>query len=494
MTKRWVTWEAVSSLPQAKKISLEDQHRGNLEHMNKHNGILIERLVVPGKSRSITLFEDACRQIEAYARLHELIKAKAFDVLAYLDRSRLGRKASLIMAVVSLCEDAGIICYETDSPPASLDAAATHDGQIVGAIKSVGAQNEVDRLVERHRKGMIGRVNAGHMPSNISWAWSVRFTPEGKKYLVVNEEPAAAIRLACDVYLNGRGLEMMAAALNDAGYMSPSGQPWTLGAVEPLLDKVWTYAGYAEVNRVSRTGRPYTRVKGNFPAIISEETALAVTNERAARRNARRTANTPYLFSRAVECAQCNQTMIVSALGSPHHSPTGGKPIKFYPVVRCPICLRQVVFGKVQRAILEWAEDLRSEEYRLDLVNAVDETALKSAYVEIAQLERRLSEIAKAKERVTTLFVDGDISKAELQQQRDRLQKEELTKFSRLQLLQGQIEGYRSKDQTAAILVSIPDVIKDLFANASTADVNAWLRQSLKIRFERDRKLSVLLA
>jgi hypothetical protein len=494
MTKRWVTWEAVSSLPQAKKISLDEQHRVNLEHMTRHDGVLIERLVVPGQSRSITLFEDACRQIAAYKRLYELIQARAFDVLVYLDRSRLGRKASLIMAVVELCQDAGIVCYETDSPPASLDASATHDGQIIGAIKSVGAQAEVERLVERHRKGMIGRVNAGKMPSNISWAWSVRYTPEGEKYLIVDDEPAAAIRLACDVYLSGRGLEAMAAALNDAGYMAPSGRPWTIGAVEPLLDKVWTYAGFAEVNRVSKTGRPYTRVKGNFPAIIDEQTALAVINEREARRNARRTANTPYLFSRVVECGQCNRIMIVSALGSPHHGPKGQRPIKFYPVVRCHSCHKQVAFSKVQRAIMAWAEALRSEEYRLDLVNAVDETALQSAYVEMAQLQKRLNEIAKAKERVTTIYVDGEITKVEMQQQRDRLQKEELTKFSRLQNLQGQVEGYRSKDQTAAILVSISDVIKDLFTTASAVDINAWLRQSLRIRFERDRKLSVLLA
>ena len=78
---------------------------------------------MPGESRNIVLFEDACRRIDAYARLRKLIETRAFDVLIYLDRSRLGRKASLSMAVVELCHEAGIVTYETENPPASLAGA-----------------------------------------------------------------------------------------------------------------------------------------------------------------------------------------------------------------------------------------------------------------------------------------------------------------------------------------------------------------------------------
>lgn len=87
---RFASWAAVSSLPQAKKISLDDQLATNREHIERHGGQLVAELLVPGESRSIVLFEDACRRIEAYARLKEMIDAKAFDVLIYLDRSRLG--------------------------------------------------------------------------------------------------------------------------------------------------------------------------------------------------------------------------------------------------------------------------------------------------------------------------------------------------------------------------------------------------------------------
>ena len=64
------------------------------------DGALIESLIVPGESRSIVRFDDACKQIEAYAKLEQHIQRKDFDVLGFLDRSRLGRTAALSMTVV----------------------------------------------------------------------------------------------------------------------------------------------------------------------------------------------------------------------------------------------------------------------------------------------------------------------------------------------------------------------------------------------------------
>ena len=98
----------------------------NRSHAEKHGGQVVAELVVPGESRSIVLFEDAARKMQAYAELKRLVDARAFDVLVYLDRSRLGRKASLSMAVVELCNVAGIICYETENPPATVALSTIH--------------------------------------------------------------------------------------------------------------------------------------------------------------------------------------------------------------------------------------------------------------------------------------------------------------------------------------------------------------------------------
>ena len=97
-----------------------------------------------------------------------MIEARSFDVLVYLDRSRLGRKASLSMAIVELCHASGIAICETESG-GELIYGATYDQLLVGAIKSVAAQQEITKLTERHRMGMLARVQRGDWPNTLPW-------------------------------------------------------------------------------------------------------------------------------------------------------------------------------------------------------------------------------------------------------------------------------------------------------------------------------------
>lgn len=62
---RCVSWEAVSSKRQAggDKVSLERQREVNCQAIEKIGGVHAVSLVVPGQSRSIILFEDACRKV-----------------------------------------------------------------------------------------------------------------------------------------------------------------------------------------------------------------------------------------------------------------------------------------------------------------------------------------------------------------------------------------------------------------------------------------------
>src|SRR5687767_3771949 len=53
MQPRFVSWAAVSSLPQAKKISVDDQLETNKEHVDQWGGLLVEEIAIRGKTRSI---------------------------------------------------------------------------------------------------------------------------------------------------------------------------------------------------------------------------------------------------------------------------------------------------------------------------------------------------------------------------------------------------------------------------------------------------------
>ena len=318
MQKRVAIWAAVSSLPQAKKVSLDDQLIQGRTHAEQHGAHVVAELVVPGESRDIVLFEEACRRIDAYAQLKALIDAKSIDVLIYLDRSRLGRTAALSMAVAELCNRANILLYETQAPPASLEfRPADHSDLLIGAIKSVDAQQEVRKIVDRHRKGMIGRIEKGKMPSNVNFGYMPVYDDRGKLsgYSVV-EKAAETVLMIVSLYLNGDGMETIADILNSMknedgsiGWPTPHGARWVKQTVKGILSNVWRYAGFAELNVRSKTGRPYLRVRGMWPPIITEDQARRVIAERQARNPTRRSVNTVYRFTRMCRCYICDGRM-----------------------------------------------------------------------------------------------------------------------------------------------------------------------------------------
>ena len=310
---RWVSWSAVSSLPQAEKISLDTQHADNLAAIARHGGELVADLKVPGHTRFYVELGEAAAvpELSAYATLRDLIAQRAFDVLVYRDLSRLGRTAALCMTIVGLCQRAKIITYETANPPPDLAPRFGHSDQLIHAINSVGAQQEIHRLQERHKMGMIGRVKRGDTASKAVYGYRLHYGDDGKRRMVVDEVTAAVVRQVIDRYLAGQGIYTVVRWLNDAGLPSYSGRPWTQRMGMNIIDHVWRYAGFAELNRRSKAGRPYVRAPGNWTPIISAETAEHVENERRQRAANRRLPDDPYRLSGVCVCGVCGGNMSV---------------------------------------------------------------------------------------------------------------------------------------------------------------------------------------
>jgi DNA invertase Pin-like site-specific DNA recombinase len=310
---RFVSWAAVSSEEQAKKVSLSDQRRLNQEHIHKWNGVLVADLVVPGISRYIVLFEDAMRRIEAYAHLKELIDRKAFDVLICYDFTRLGRRDSLISAVVGLCEDAGIRLYETTSPPTTLDGPiGTFDTRLLNAFKGVMSHNEIDKLVRRADSGRRARVKRGKHAGNPPYGYKRVFDDQGKSCAVVNEDEAVVVRLFYELYLErGRSLASICKEFNARGYVSPqSKRPWVPGTIRQLIINCWTYAGYATWGTYSKKGEMF-RSKAEWEPIISEDMARKAERERQARAYGRRAVSGANRLSLVAKCDYCGANICI---------------------------------------------------------------------------------------------------------------------------------------------------------------------------------------
>lgn len=485
-----MSWAAVSSLPQAQKISLSDQLANNRRHIERWGGVVVEELVVPGESRSIVLFEDAARAIEAFARLKELIDARAFDVLIYLDRSRLGREAALSMAVAGLCRQAGIALYEVESPPATLDPDASHDSLLLGAIKSVGAQAERDKLMRRHEMGMRGRFQRGEFLEGVPWGWRAVFDERGGSHIEIDEDAAALIRLALvDLYVHRAwGMDSIAAELNRRGALTPvAGKPYTSHTVRHLVRMAWRYAGYNEINK-SSPRRPYARQKGAWPPILSEDELHAVLAEREARKNARRSVARTYRLSLVCWCAACQRRMSVTSYSLRYERKDGSAGVYDQVQIRC----RQPhgdhnYMTVVERKILA---ELRAEFVRLQ-----DRTTWH-AYLDNIQpdqdaIGRQIAthEAAIARAKAAILKTDDHLIDGALDAERHRHQVKRLQ--ARIEAAQHEItvlEERRSTLDHAARrgerLAEIATSGLRMLEHPDTKMANAWLRRHVRVWIE----------
>jgi hypothetical protein len=124
------------------------------------------------------------------------------------------------------------------------------------------------------------------------------------------EADAETVRLIVRMYLDeGQGMETIADVLNLDGRLTPHGARWVKQTVKGILNNAWRYAGFGELNVRSKTGRPYLRVPGMWPPIITEEQARRVFAEREARKSARGSVNTVYRFTRMCRCGVCAARM-----------------------------------------------------------------------------------------------------------------------------------------------------------------------------------------
>ena len=482
---RFVSWAAVSSLPQTKKVSLDDQLQTNREHVERHNGQLVTELVVPGESRSIVLFEEAARRIEAYARLKELIDTKSFDVLIYLDRSRLGRKASLSMAVVELCHEAGIATYETENPPTTIQAngSTSHDEMLIGAIKSVGAQQEIQKLVERRKRGMIGRVKRGDFPNRVPWGWIVRYDAQGHPSYEVDTDAATVIRfILLDLYLEqNMPHRTIVRELNRLGYRTWQNKAWTPSSLRNLFLLVNRYAGWAEYN--INSNEPTVRAEGNWPAIITKEQAEQIQHEMIVRSHGSH--NWQRLFSRTSTCDLCGANLVVAGTYD-------NNPDQEYVTYRCRNRYRGswIPQERLYEAIREAIAYLSNAANREAILREVpDRTA--GIQAQIAHVQRRLAQIQQQRERANRAYIELErITIDEYDAQMANIQKRQAGELAELKRLENALREAEHEQGLAARLEEIAAAGLEKL-NGPTNEANAWIRSYFRIRVANNRVVRV---
>lgn len=495
--RRFLSWAAVSSLPQAKKISLEDQLADNRAHAEKHDGVIVGELVVPGQSRKIAWYHVAMAKVKGYyvdqsgnreschpyAKLLELIEAKAFDVLIYLDRSRIGRDAALSMAVVSGCREAGLRVYEIESPPADIDAPMTHMELMMGAFNSVQDQKEVEDVADKHRKGMRGRILGGEFPAAIPWPRVARYTPDGKRYVEIDPQGQAVLLRLCALYANeGYSLHEICRLFNSEGIPAPASNKWKPSKILEIIDRIKTFAGYVELNRRSETGREFLRAKSKWPPVIPEKLADAVIAERNRRAESRQGyRRSAYRFAGMCYCLMCGNKMRSGTLRAKRVD--GSEYVNVY--YRCDAprhpgghISERYVYDAVSATIEYWQQNAYTDQ--LSASKGDDDPAQQIAQ-RIADLRKQENDLQGQIERADDLAVTANWTRERYERQIERI-------GTQLAAVQAELRELLSVNLGTTDPADRAERIEEIRRNGShylnledPAEANVWLRQHFKI-------------
>lgn len=424
--KRFVSLTAVSTERQAgdDKISLEDQAISIRREVDRWNGEIVEKLVIPGHTRSYTSLQEAEQDIPAYKHLHELIVSRSFDVLIFFNYSRLARDIGVGGNIVSLCQKYKIVLYVSSSPPSDLTFRKDAMQLFMASFGLAGSHNEKDEIMRRHERGMINRTQRGEFAKHPPFGWKWHYDAQGRMIVEIDEDAKNTLLIILDLYLTGQSLRQIAAELKRLGKVGPKlGKPWHPATLRnTIIENIWRYAGFVEMNRQSKTGREYVKAVCRWPALISHDVAEQVEREKKHRHKGGRYVRSTHRFSGLVYCEGCGQRM--GAVWIKNRRKNGETYVyESYRCVNCTSGTGKRISGQSAR-IPGWKLDkvyrdtVESPEYRAAVMpdgnNEASGVKHRQITETIASVEKEIAGYDESIARVNDLYVvDRKINKAE---------------------------------------------------------------------------------
>jgi DNA invertase Pin-like site-specific DNA recombinase len=497
---RFASWTAVSSRAQAEKESLPDQRRLNHafvadlpRHYPGYTGSVVADLEVVGSRSIVELSDAAALYPDAYGELLRLVRAGAIDAIVCRSRDRLGRTDALIVTLERFCLEHGVIVVPRQSLPATLNLKTLRDSEgagLLGVIESHFAHSAVRRIVNEHERGMIERVaKRKQFPSHLPWGYRYHYSETGARTVVIDPPAAAVIRyILVDLFLDeDLGRVAIVQRLQAEGCLSPSGASWDYDTLRKVFRIPDRYAGYILVNRVTKNARPFTRVRGDHPAII--------TDDELARIQAKSEALTTRLdppfsvLAGAVWCAVANQPMYTV-----HASRT--PPVTHF---RCYHCekygpgrhsiteARLLAVAKLAIQQLLADADARAAMHQL---HAADLTRIDAELAGVDAARERL--LAKERRLLHTYVHLADTQLEWFDAQMQAIQAERAALLATENALLAQRASVESAESSADNLAALQALGDRMFTDASPAQLQRWLSSCIRIYVkagERDRRL-----
>lgn len=185
-------WAAVSTKAQD-RYSIEDQLKLARDWCVRSGAVIVDELIVRGFSRDYWTLSDVVTaaaddpDMRAFAQLQEHIRQKSFSLFLCFDADRFGRTTSLVHEVIGrITRDVNARIY-TLFDGTWINA---ENAPMIGTLKALKAQQDVDRLKEYRRIGMNNRARDGKSTGSRMPLFHRKVRDENGKEIgvVVNEE------------------------------------------------------------------------------------------------------------------------------------------------------------------------------------------------------------------------------------------------------------------------------------------------------------------
>ncbi|MBD3305302.1 hypothetical protein GF348_02935 [candidate division KSB3 bacterium] len=300
---RVAVWSAVSSKPQAQehKDSLQSQLRDGRAWAKEQGGDVVATYQIPGHTRSYIFLETAAEEMDAYRQLMDDCAEQRWDVLWCRGRDRLGRTDALIAQVEAVVREIGGAQIYSAAIGLPLDASTTATLYASG-IERAQAQEEIERIRRRHRRGMRHRVkelglHCGKLPYGYR---TVRNEAGQSIGAEIDPDEIGAIHLVTEAFLRGEGYRAISNKLNASAWEPKQADLWDHTQVRTIV-RCDTYAGYVSYGDIHRKS-------DQIPAIWDNATWQQIQAETKRRYRGRQEPATPVTGS--IVCAKCGYNML----------------------------------------------------------------------------------------------------------------------------------------------------------------------------------------
>jgi site-specific DNA recombinase len=407
-------------------------------------------------------------------QLRELLYDKRVASVTVYDLDRLGRDASLLLAIGKEIDRAGaalqFVTYEYANTP---------EGKFFFTVRSGMAEYEKALIRERTIRGKRGKFEKGKLPNRPPYGYD--FVAETKTWRV-NDEEAEIVRYIFRSCVEGKGYRVITSDLNEQGKRNKQKKPFKDSHVWSILRSTtyvgmytafrerWKKVGHNEFE-VSKTPESEW-ITIEVPAIITVDTMLQAEESRnknklVSKRNNKR----EYLLRGILKCGCCKGGMISRYAWKRQDR---NHEYKYYYCHRQNAKLgctaKMVPADEVDEKVWELFKEVAKGEKTIEeLLSRQNITPVNHA-AEIRWLEEQIEAIRKRRENIRATYNVGDLDDMEYQKDLKDTKKQLETCQQRLVQLTKSEQEYRR---------SIPAINPVELLNAQTIDekqklLNAW--------------------